>query len=338
MCAGTHTEVVAERKFGKSSLLHCLEASLRDEGSTVAVYVGVNYLNCSRWQDFYTWLTAHVLAEIGKRSLGISEPIAQRLSRQYPNFALGESDPDEIFSKLEQLGTQTVVPSFGHLVNILADMGISTVLLLDEISVALKYFDGDPQRFQYLRKFAMSNGSGNCKPLTVCTADRVQWESMLSVDGGSQALNFISNHIRLTGISKESALLLLQAPGAECTPLCQMQPAMVEMVLDISETYPYYLKVAGEKAYEQLMVLGHLDRESLQSEIYNAVRGHLSRYLSACDSLERKILYRVITSSVRVLERDISLQRLYDRGLLRIQGEAYRPFNRLFRVACEEFL
>jgi hypothetical protein len=338
MYAGTHTEVVAERKFGKSSLLRCLEAALRDEESTVAIYVPVNYLNCSRWQDFYAWLTAHVLAGIGKRTSGHLGYLAQRLSHKHPNFAVGESDPNEIFSQLGQVDVPNVVSRLQCLLNVLTDMGISIVLLLDEISAALSYFDGDSQRFQYLRQLAMSDGSVNCKPLTVCIADRSQWQLMIPQDGRSPGLNFISNHVRLAGIPKEDARLLLQEHGAECTLLCLMPPAMVEMVLYISGTYPYYLKVAGEKAYQQLIVSGRLHRNSLQRETYMAVRGHLSRYLSACDSLERKVLSRVITSLVSVSSRDIALWRLYDRGLLRIQDGVFLPFNELFRSACEEFL
>lgn len=96
--------------------------------------------------------------------------------------------------------------------------------------------------------------------------------------------------------------------------------------------------MTGENAYHQQALLGHLGRASLDGEAYQAVRGHLGGYVKACNEQEKRALYRVATSSILSADKDSTTQRLFDRGLIRIQGGVFRPFNQLFRMARQDCL
>lgn len=335
--AGTHTEVVAERKFGKSSLLRCAAPLFKDDERFLAVYVPVNYLNCSAWPHFYGWLTAHTLASAAKRAPAAHLCAATKFGSKCLGTYSSDPDPYEIFARLPQQ-SEKMLSSFQFLFTHLAEVGISTILLLDEISSALKYFDGDSEQFRYLRQMAMEQGASGCQVLTICTADRAEWQDIISKAAGSPGLNFISNHLRLGSIPEYDARGLLQAHAKECEPPFDMPPGISDAVLDLAQAYPYYLKVAAEKAYQQVVPSGRHDSALLWEQTYAAVRGHLLRYISSCNTAEKKALRTVISSPVSSQQKNVPLDRLFRRGLLEIDGGLFKPFNSLFRMACEEVL
>jgi len=335
--AGTHTEVVAERKFGKSSLLRCAAALFKDDEKFLAVYVSVNYLTCSAWPDFYAWLAAYTLAAAAKRA-----PLAQLCAAtKFGSKCLGtcssNPDPYEIFARLQQ-NSQKMVSAFQFPFTFLAAAGISTILLLDEISSALRYFDGDAEQFRYLRQMAMEQGASGCQILTVCTADRTEWQDIISKAESSPGLNFISNHVRLGPIPEDDVRLLLQTHAAECDPPFDMPPDISGAILNLAQAYPYYLKVAAEKAYQQAVSSGPHDSALLRENTYASVRGHLLRYIGTCNASEKKALHAVLSSPVSLQQKSIPRDRLFRRGLLRIDDGLFKPFNPLFRMACEEVL
>ena len=337
MRAGTHTEVVAERKFGKSSLLRCAAALLKDDERLLAVYIPVNYLTCSAWTDFYAWISAHIMAVLGERR----RPADLHAARAFGSMYLATPQPDgnvrEIFSQLHRQNPQKILSAFQSLFSVLADAGVSTILLLDEISTALKHFDGDPEQFTYLRHIAMQSSSRS-QALTVCTADRTEWQDIVSKTRGSPGLNFISNHLRVGPIAEDDARMLLQTHAAECEPPFDMPPDIYDAVLNLAQAYPFYLKVTAEKAHHQVLSTGSRDTALLAEQTYASARGHLLRYITTCTTAEKKTLLAVISSPISSQRRSTPLRRLFHRGLLRIDDDVFRPFNPLFSMACKEVL
>lgn len=132
--------------------------------------------------------------------------------------------------------------------------------------------------------------------------------------------------------------MLLQTHAAECEPPFDMAPDIYDAVLNLAQAYPYYLKVTAETAYRQVVSTSRRDTAALPEEAYASARGHLLRCITTCTTAEKKTLLAVISSTISSQQRSTSLRRLFHRGLLRIDDGVFKPFNSLFRMACEEVL
>lgn len=310
--AGVHTQVVAERKFGKSSLMRCLQEVFREEEAFCVVYVPVNYLKLGEAKEFYAWVSAYVASRLSTRNSDLSMNATEKLCALHPEIPFKKASVSDILASIWKIGEGKIFTLFESLFMVLVESGICTILLLDEISDAAKHFEGERGAFAPLRQAAMSDLGDKLKALTVCISDRAEWQDMAIKDESSPALNFISNHIRLAGIPEDDARLLIRRHAD------YMDEQTAAKILDIAWTYPFYLKVAGEKAYLQLVQTGKVDSELLLKETYDAVRGHLRGNIRISDKRERDALVRIVTSPVPIKDKDIGVIRLFGRGLLRV--------------------
>lgn len=336
LLSGTHTEVIGARKFGKSSLLRHVANFLHEQSNCLGIYVPVDSLNCAGWRDFYAWLMAYVLAAAASKNL-TGKYTGEGSWPRYKDSPSALVGPAEFFSEIRKRDGDTVVADLLRLLTHFCHRGISTVLLLDEFTFALKYFQDDPARLTALRELAMLEGSGDSKPLTVCVASPVGWENLNSLPTASVSMNFLCNRVAVGGISEEAAHQLLREHAQACHPPLELHTEVINMILDIASTYPFYLKVAGEKAYLQKMLCQLIDPASLELETYGAVRAHMMQYVRACDVEERQALSRITNNWVPAHKLPDSSQRsLLEEGLVKVEGNFIRPFNRLFLRACRE--
>ena len=322
-----HVQVLGERKFGKSSLLRCFEATMRNEDRTVVVYADVSRFICSRWVDFYGNLLRATDSAIRRSDAEAHAALRQGLLRilRKPPFPLDTQFCEKLLK--EDLSDNVVLDVVEGFFQAASAAGLTVILLLDELAIGIKHFRNDDSRFAHLRSLALERDRFDVR---VVFADRRSQEDIAPERLYSPGLNFISQTIRLGQIAAHDAERLLRTTAVRGNPVVQLSQTEIRTALEISGCIPFLLQHVGEYIFLRKAEGSHCDPVDLAASVFGAVRGHLEQQWRIRSDSERVLLQRIAMGQPGSVGEHQDLLTLLDQGLIVRSNGGFRLYSPLF--------
>lgn len=328
-----HVEVIAERKFGKTSLLRCFMAKVEQEYDEpiLIVYADVSQFICSRWQHFYAHLLRLTHLKLLKYFKHIAEAVINELPASYrvmtPPMTFTDSFADELIESKWNYTTDILSRYFAKL----AQHGLDVVLLLDELTYATHYFNGDELHFSHLRNLAMSRDKFS---VNIAFADRRTQDEIAPERETSPGLNFIHQTLRLGVLSEQNARKLIIENGRKGTVPVEFTEKEIEFILWQSGRLSFLLQLIAEKIYLQKARNKTVDLNRVARQVTEAARSHMLEPWRVSSNEERLVLQTITSgkpvaailqpTQKRLLSRRLILQN--ERGELKLYCPIFESF------------
>ena len=314
-----HVHLVGERKIGKTSLIRTF-MTVAETARTpkLCVYSDVSRFVCDTWADFYRSVVEAAHAQLTSYDSAAADRVRPDITR------LGETHR-----------AAEVVGVFNSYFRALRREGISTVLFLDELGMALRHFGNEPMHFNHLRYVAQSRDQYD---VTVATCDRRMWNEIAPEAGGSPGLNFINQTLRLRAISEGEVSRLLREATEHSSSKVEFSEADVAGILQYSGGVPYLVQLFGERVFLLKTHGRSIEWPELAEDVYGAIKADLVEQLRVCTEREKTVLRRQVRSRLGREDGDVAgVSSLTGRGILVPDGQGgYRCYSPLFERVCRE--
>ncbi len=335
--SSNNTQVLGERKFGKTSLLRSFVQLSRQEGvDALLVYCDVSQFLCRSWVDFYLTLLKEthdqLLDEPDNKASRVLETLKLLYIGTPPLRFENQFVDDLIRSRVDEF---TGIDIFRRYFAALKRNNIYTVLFLDELAYALHHFVDNDLHFTHLRGLAMEK---DLYWVTIVCSDRRSWEEIAPERAGSPGLNFITQTIRLGPIEETEARRLISENAKNGNPTVEFSEDELVYLMWASGRMPYLVQLMAEKFYFRKAVGEVVDTSQIWDETFAAAHSHLLEQWRVTTLTERTAL-RAISGGLNSADQITQEARsaLLTRNLLVTRPNGgVAPYSPLFGKVIEE--
>ncbi len=324
---GSNTQVLGERRAGKTSLLRCCARKLSEEIPTlIPVYINYrDYPDVRGYSNAYRLLLAAIYVRTIKVGNVPPDVIQLGMPPATPDLSL-----DKCYQQLCGAYGQEADSNLEKYVELLNKRGFGIALLIDEYEHLMRHtFEGQDGEFFRLRELSSASAiqEGSPKPFTYVIAGAKSWDKLCEMMG-SPELNNTGSLIYLGPIGPESFKKMwnkgVEETEEELRTNLVNSPYGIEEVYTLAGGWPYYGKVIG-----QLISMGNYDETSY----YQTLLQHFNVVWLRLDDREKFALYRSVGERRDGDIGDLSteVRNLIWRGLIIRDGEGLAvPCGRLW--------
>lgn len=267
---GTNTQVLGERRSGKTSLIKCCINKLSKEiPSLIQVYL--NYREHSDIKgraEAIKYLLANVHAAAVRQGM---LPPGQTLKLKGLSFG-NTNFPEEIYEQLRSIKHSYQIDGLlrEYILQYVSGLGAGVVLYLDEYEhMLLNTFEAEAGAFFFLRDLSSvpkRNEAGGFKPLTIIIAGATIWDKLCG-NIGSPELNNIAavSYVHPIDIGSFRSMWehCLSHSSEDVVRRIENSPISVEDAYALTGGWPFYGKIVGQQ-----LSVGHSDTDDLYQGLY----------------------------------------------------------------------
>jgi len=330
---GTNVQLLGERRAGKTSLLKCCIARLRDE---VPQLIPV-YLNYREHHLIKGYANAHrlLLAHMHATVVAQGRPDLPSELNMRGIILSSNPLPETHYDTLTSVADYQIDGLLEAYLRTLGEYSVGIALLLDEYEHLMRHtFGGQEGAFSHLRSLSSEPPprQGIPKPLTYIVAGALPWDRLCHMIG-SPELNNIGAVFFIEPLDFEAFQEMWEQCLNDSSPTVRERVAGADLELaaiyELAGGWPFYGKIIGH-----LLSAGHHQ----ENEFYEALLQHFGVIWSRLTPIERKQL--TIAEQGLPQRMDPSIRTLIRRGLLEIdqQKGRLRPRGRLWSQYIREQL
>ena len=328
---GTSTQLLGERNSGKSSVLNCARARLRQQASPLLSVLVSYQKGIDDWADGYRYFLASIHAELARQ-------LPEEASLELRGVTLeGRPEVQPHLERLRGLATDQVCPAFDDYFKRLAARRLGVVLMIDEYEYFLREtFANDVLHFWSLRDLATRAPirAPMEKPpplLTVVLAGSKEWTRLCQdrVPAGSPALNMVTHTIYAEPIEAEDFRQMwaacLDDSAAEVRHPLETKAVDPTDVYRLAGGWPFCGKVIGQ----HLVTAGALEEQDLLEQLEES---HFKKIWEQRTEPQQKQLLAALDG------RDVGhVKELRQRGLVELdENRRLCPRGQLWRLYLEQ--
>jgi hypothetical protein len=293
---GTNRQIQGEKRFGKTTVLKCLEKEL------IGKYLAIN-LDCKTLTpfkgtvNFYRFLIAKIIAETENQfKLGGGY--------RFRSFEIESSKYyEDVYDKLLEIKDHKIQIILEQVIRDIVDITDTTiVLLLDEYEYLMTHILNEPQGFMILRNISDETNSKGIKFFTYILSGSWSWIKMCSKTGSPELNNQGASiiHIRDIEYSDFNEMVINEKLALE--------EYNGEVLYQLSGGIPFYAKVISNTLHSKKGTLHH-----------SILSSHFSTIIENLDEREKELVNLVLSEAKVDPKRCFNLE---SRGILKeIKGK-----------------
>ena len=302
-------QVIGPRRFGKTSLLKCLESHFNKLEGTDIYPLYIDFTEVASdvvgTANVYRYLISLVVSKISSEKL-FEEP------EQFRGITIKPSDYwEDTYDLLKDVSSSRLQEILKEVVTFFSDLIDKTFLFLfDEYEYLFKYGFDQPTGFTTLRNFSSKLNEKGKNPFVFFIAGGMTWEKLCSITKSGE-LNVIDQIIRVTPIPKEDFIKLW---NHELSFIENPSKELIEgsdFAFKSSGGVPFYGKIIGNN-----WVLNNA------KPTFNILQSHFNEILNSFELQQRDVLNILIKSPVAVRESENVLE-LKANGIILKKGNLY---------------
>lgn len=288
-------QVIGPRRFGKTSLLKCLESHFNNLENTDIYPLYIDFTEVASdivgTTNVYRYLISLVVSKISSEKLFDS-------SVQFRGVSITPSVYwEDVYDSLKDVSGSRLQEILKELILFFSELIDKTFLFLfDEYEYLFKYGFDQPTGFTTLRNFSSKLNKSGKNPFVFFIAGGMTWEKLCSLTKSGE-LNVIDQIIRVTPIQAddfkkmwEHEISFLDAPIKEIIE-------GVDFAFNASGGVPFYAKAIGN-----YWVLNRL------KPTFNILQAHFNEILNSLELEQKDVLNSLIKAPIVLRETENVLE------------------------------
>lgn len=288
-------QVIGPRRFGKTSLLKCLETHFNKLEGTDIYPLYIDFTEVASdvvgTANVYRYLISLVVTKISSEKL-FEEP------EQFRGITIKPSDYwEDTYDLLKDVSSSRLQEILKEVVTFFSDLIDKTFLFLfDEYEYLFKYGFDQPTGFTTLRNFSSKLNDKGKNPFVFFIAGGMTWEKLCSITKSGE-LNVIDQIIRVTPILKEDFIKLwnhelsfIESPSKE-----------------LNEGSDFAFKSSGGVPFYGKTIGNYWVSNNVKPSC-NILQSHFNEILNSLELEQKDVLNNLIKSSAAVRESENVLE------------------------------
>jgi hypothetical protein len=325
---GTNTQVLGERRAGKTSLIKCCNNKISKEAPSL-IQVYLNYREHSYIKgraEAIKYLLANVHAAVVAQGM---LPPGQALTLKGVSFS-NTAFPEEIYEQLRPVEHSYQVDGLlrEYILQFVPGLNAGVVLYLDEYEhMLLNTFEAEAGAFFLLRDLSSvpkRNEAGGLKPLTIIIAGATIWDKLCG-NIGSPELNNIAAVSYVHPVDLASFRSMWEHCAGHSSEdvirRIETSPVSVEDAYALTGGWPFYGKIVGQQ-----LSVGHSDVDSLYQALYQHFNVIWSRLTEQEQQVTKSGVIETVQSSLVKHLMRLGLLEEGEDGTVKPRGGLWRRF------------
>ncbi len=190
------------RRFGKTSILHCLESELRSSDSSTVYPIYFDFKEVGSIVRGTTNVYRYMVSRFVERLYNDKHFTKEEIFKK--KLISPSNDWEDVYDNLADVNPVRMQSVFEEIVSFFSEyLGKTILFLIDEYEYLFKYSFDDPVGFMKMRNFASKINDININPFSFFVAGAITWENLCTITGSGE-MNCIDESIYLPPIDYNS--------------------------------------------------------------------------------------------------------------------------------------
>lgn len=307
---GNSVAIIGPRRFGKSSVLRCVETSLKTDSKSKAYPVYFDFKEVGSTikgtDNVYRYMISCFVA-----SLNIDNLFNENI--EIKKVQINSScDWEDVFESLNNVNTVRIQGLFEELVSFFSELiGKAILFLIDEYEWLFRFSFDEPVGFMKLRNFSSKQLSNGISPFSFWIAGATPWDYLCSITG-SPELNVIDAPvIHISNIDYDSFCKMWQFELSKLNTFPESLDKSRDIAFQASGGVPFYSKLLGSHLLTSDKPLSFILLKPHFQELYDSLQS------------EEKLIITEISRIPRNFKSSKYLLELIDKGMIYRNGKNY---------------
>ena len=302
-------QIIGPRRFGKTSLLKCLESHFNKLEGTDIYPLYIDFTEVASdvvgTANVYRYLVSLVVSKLSSEKL-FEEP------EQFRGISIKPSDFwEDTYELLKDVSSSRLQEMLKEVVTFFSDLIDKTFLFLfDEYEYLFKYGFDQPTGFTTLRNFSSKLNNKGKNPFVFFIAGGMTWEKLCSITKSGE-LNVIDQIIRVTPIQKEDFIKLWNHELS----FLEIQSK------ELTEGYDFAFRASGGVPFYG-KIIGNYWLSNNVKPSFNILQSHFNEILNSLELEQRDVLNNLIKSPLSLRESENVLE-LKANGIINKKNNLY---------------
>lgn len=315
---GNSVAVIGSRRFGKSSIIRCVETFLKqNENSKVyPVYFDFKEVGSTikGTDNVYRYMISRFVASLRKDSLFNGAIEIKKVN------IISSCDWEDVFESLSDVNSVRIQGVFEELITFFSELiGKGVLFLIDEYEWLFRFTFDEPVGFMKLRNFSSKQLENGINPFSFWIAGATPWDYLCSLTG-SPELNVIDSPvIHIGNIEYEAFCDMWNYELSKIEDYPESLQNLRDFVFNASGGIPFYAKFLGSHILTSNKPL-----------VYTLLKPHFQELYNSLQS-EEKVILKDIAKLPRNFKTSKYLHDLVDKGLIYQNGKIHEMRGVFFK-------
>lgn len=307
---GNSVAIIGPRRFGKSSVLRCVETSLKTDTKSKAYPVYFDFKEVGSTikgtDNVYRYMISCFVASLTRDKLFIENIELKKVQIH------SSCDWEDVFEGLIDVNSVRIQGLFEELVSFFSELiGKGILFLIDEYEWLFRFSFDEPVGFMKLRNFSSKQLTNGIIPFSFWIAGATPWDYLCSITG-SPELNVIDAPvINIGNIDYDSFCKMWQFELSKLDTFPEALDKSRDIAYKASGGVPFYSKVLGSHLLTSQKPLSFILLKPHFQELYDSLQS------------EEKMILNEISRIPRNFKSSKYLLELIDKGIVFQNGKSY---------------
>lgn len=307
---GNSVAIIGPRRFGKSSVLRCVETSLKTDTKSKVYPVYFDFKEVGSTikgtDNVYRYMISCFVASLNRDNHFNENIVIKKVQIN------SSSDWEDIFEGLVDVNSVRIQGLFEELVSFFSELiGKGILFLIDEYEWLFRFSFDEPVGFMKLRNFSSKQLSNGIIPFSFWITGATPWDYLCSITG-SPELNVIDAPvIHISNIDYDSFCKMWQFELSKLDTFPEVLDKSRDIAYKASGGVPFYSKVLGSHLLTSQKPLSFILLKPHFQELYDSLQS------------EEKMILNEISRIPRNFKSSKYLLELIDKGLVLQKGKSY---------------
>lgn len=315
---GNSVAVIGPRRFGKSSLIRCVETTLKQSETSKVYPVYFDFKEVGSTikgtDNVYRYMISYFVASLNKDNLFNEKIDIKKVSIS------SSCDWEDVFESLAEVNSVRIQGVFEELITFFSELLEKGILfLIDEYEWLFRFSFDEPVGFMKLRNFSSKHVKNGINPFSFWISGAASWDFLCSITG-SPELNVIDAPIIYVGnIDYEFFCDMWEFEISKLDKYPESLNKLLDIVFKASGGIPFYGKLLGSQILTSDKPLSYKHLKPHFQELYNSLQS------------EEKMIVNNIAILPRNFKPSKYLLELVDKGLIWQNGKSFEIRSDFFK-------
>jgi hypothetical protein len=302
--------IIGLRRFGKTSMLKCIETSLRQNTESKAYPIFFDFKEVGSiikgTDNVYKYMISSLVARLFKDSHFREEAVFKKITIK------AAGDWEDVFESLKDVNTVRIQGLFEEIVVFFSEYLEKTILfLIDEYEWLFRFSFDQPVGFMKLRNFSSKLLQNGISPFSFWIAGATPWDYLCTITGSGELNVIDAPPIYLGPIDYEAFQSMWQDEISKIENCAEQIKNSGEFAYQASGGVPFYGKLIGS----------HMASTKTQST-YTILKSYFQELVDSLQNEEKSTLIGIARTSMNFKNSKYIHELLY-KGLIKKNGNIY---------------
>ena len=299
---GNNVQLIGMRRFGKTSVLKCLEYKINTELSetTIPIYFDFKEIGSliKGTANVYRYIISRIIEKLSELKLLDEEIEFKKVS------FLPHTNWEDTYIELEKVANIKIQGIFKELLTWFSDyLNKSFYFIFDEYEHLFRFSFDNPEGFMKMRSLSQITFENGLNPFSFIVSGTLTWEHLCTITGSGE-LNTVGETLFVSPIDFDSFQKMWLKIGEDLPETATNIIKAVATVYDKTGGVPFYAKVIGESWFVSKEKPDFYKLKPFFEEIFLSLKNE-----------EQLILLNLINSKKNI-KKNIFKQELFLKGLI----------------------